>query len=272
MANTTTGGFIADILNAIGYTENALRELDEGDAITVAVPDGTQNALQQIEALLEAERGVFYMSAGGVATYEDRSAIARRRVAQATITDGAVRSEPGFEIDRLINRQTVQRLDNIGETLDEDGFVVEAPPDGIPQVATNAESLRTFGLNDGGTISTPSLETDLQAAGLARYLVNLKGKLREPLTVEVSGPAAYAALGLDLQDRVTVQDDEAGTTGDYHIQRIEHNVTEFGLYHSIVFTLTPRGAEGFIIGADGAAPGSDDYGSVFGSTTDLITY
>ena len=259
MANTTTGGFIADILDAIGYTEAPLRELDEGDSITVAAPDGTQNGLQQIEALLEAERGVFYMSAGGVATYEDRSAIARRRVAQATITDGAVRSEPGFEIDRLINRQTVQRQDAL------DG-------DGIPQVATNAESLRTFGLNDGGTITTAFLETDLQAAGLARYLVNLKGKLREPLTVEVTGPAAYAVLGLDLQDRVTVQDDEAGTTGDYHIQRIEHNVTEFGLYHSIVFTLTPRGAEGFIIGADGAAPGSDDYGSVFGSTTDLITY
>ena len=259
MANTTTGAFIADILDAIGYTENALRELDEGDAITVDAPDGTQNALQQIEALLEAERGVFYMSAGGVATYEDRSAIARRRVAQATITDGAVRSEPGFEIDRLINRQTVQRQN-------------EFEGDGIPQVATNAESLRTYGLNDGGTISTPYLETDLEAAGLARYLVNLKGKLREPLTVEVSGPAAYAVLGLELQDRVTVQDDEAGTTGDYHIQRIEHNVTEFGLYHSIVFTLSPRGAEGFIIGADGAAPGSDDYGSVFGSTTDLITY
>lgn len=258
MANTTTGEFIADILDAIGYTEAPLRELDEGDAITVDAPDGTQNALQQIEALLEAERGVFYMSAGGVATYEDRSAIARRRVAQATITDGAVRSEPGFEIDRLINRQTVQST---------------APDaDGIPQVATNAESLRTYGLNDGGTIATPYLDTNLQAAGLARYLVNLKGKLREPLTVEVSGPAAYAALGLDLQDRVTVQDDEAGTTGDYHIQRIEHNVTEFGLYHSIVFTLSPRGAEGFIIGADGAAPGDDDYGSVFGSTTDLITY
>jgi hypothetical protein len=259
VANTTTGGFIADILDAIGYTEAPLRELDEGDSITVDAPNGTQNGLQQREALLEAERGVFYMSAGGVATYEDRSAIARRRVAQATITDGAVRSEPGFEIDRLINRQTVQRQDAL------DG-------DGIPQAATNAESLRTFGLNDGGTISTPFLETDLQAAGLARYLVNLKGKLREPLTVEVTGPAAYAVLGLDLQDRVTVQDDEAGTTGDYHIQRIEHNVTEFGLYHSIVFTLTPRGAEGFIIGADGAAPGSDDYGSVFGSTTDLITY
>lgn len=258
MANTTTGGFIADILDAIGYTEAPLRELDEGDAITVDAPDGTQNGLQQIEALLEAERGVFYMSAGGVATYEDRSAIARRRVAQATITDGAVRSEPGFEIDRLINRQTVEST--------------SLTSDGIPQVATNAESLRTFGLNDGGTITTPFLETDLQAAGLARYLVNLKGKLREPLTVEVSGPAAYAVLALELQDRVTVQDDEAGTTGDYHIQRIEHNVTEFGLYHSIVFTLTPRGAEGFIIGADGAAPGSENYGSVFGSTTDLITY
>jgi len=257
--STTTGERIADILDAAGWTESALRSLDTGDTITVTAPEGTQTALAQVEALLAAERGVFYIAADGSATYEDRAAIAQRRASSATITDGAVTAEPGFEVDRLVNRQTVTRT-------------VPGGTDGTPQVATNEESLETYGLNDGGTISTPYLTADTDAARLARYLVNLKGELRRPLRVEVTGPAAYACLGLELQDRVTVNDTEANTTGDYHIQRIEHTVGEFGLSHAIRFTLSPRGAEGFIIGAASASPGDADYGSEIGSTTDFIGY
>lgn len=257
--STTTGARIGAILDAVDWTEPGGRDLDTGDTITVAAPEGNQNALQQVEALLEAERGVFYIAADGTATYEARAALAQRRVSSATITDGAVQAEPGFEIDRLVNRQTVQRT-------------VPGGTSGTPQVATNEDSLEVYGLNDGGTISTPYLSNDAAAARLATYLVNLKGQLRQPLRVQVSGEAAYAVLGIELQDRVTVADTESGTTGDYHIQRIEHSVAEFGLSHVITFTLSPRGAEGFIIGADSASPGDPDYGSEIGSTTDLIGY
>jgi len=257
--STTTGARIGSLLDAADWTEPGLRSLDTGDTIEVTAPEGNQNALAQITALLDAERGVFYIAADGTATYEDRAAIAQRRASSATITTGALRAEPGFEIDRLVNRQTVTRT-------------VPGGTNGTPQVATNAASVETYGLNDGGTISSPYLSSDAEAARLARYLVNLKGQLRQPLTVVVSGPAAYDALGLELQDRVTVNDTEAGTSGDYHIQRIQHTVAEFGLSHTITFTLSPRGAEGFIIGAASASPGDADYGSEIGSTTDLIGY
>lgn len=258
MANT--GEVIGALLDAVGWAAPADRALADGDTITFAPVTGDTSALAAITGLLEAERGVFYIARDGVATFEDRNAVARRRVSAAVITDGAVRAEPGFDIERLINRVTVTREDP------DEG-------DGKPQVGTNLDSLRVYGLNDGGTITTPYLATDAQAAQLAKYLVNLKGDLRSPLTVEVSGPAAYATLGLDLQDRVTVQDDEAGTVGDYHIERIEHTVSEFGLYHSIRYTLSPRGFNGFVFsGNDDPQPGDADYGSVFDSTTDLFSY
>ena len=252
----TTGEVIGALLDAVGWAAPADRALDDGDTITFEPVTGDTSALAAITSLLEAERGVFYIARDGVATFEDRNAVARNRVAAAVITDGAVRAEPGFDIERLINRVAVERE---GE--------------GTPQVATNLDSLRIYGLNDGGTITTPYLASDAQAAQLAKYLVNLKGDLRSPLTVEVSGPAAYATLGLDLQDRVTVQDDEAGTVGDYHIERIEHTVAEFGLYHSVRYTRSPRGFNGFVFsGDDDPQPGDADYGSVFDSTTDLFSY
>jgi hypothetical protein len=256
---TTTGDTIAALLDAVGWTQQTLRNLDAGDAINFTAPEGNLNALQQVEALLEAERGVFYIAGDGTATYESRSAITQRRVPLTTITNGALDAEPGFEIDRLVNRQTVQRTD-------------PDDIDGIPQVATNEASLETYGLNDGGTITTPYLASDNQAALLATYLVNLKGQLREPLRVRVEGEDAYAVLGIELQDRVLVADNESGTTGDYHIERIEHTVSEFGLSHSITFTLSPRGLEGIVFSADSASPGEPDYGSVFDSTTDRFTY
>lgn len=261
----TTGQVIGALLDAVGWAAPADRALADGDTITFEPVTGDTSALAAITELLEAERGVFYIARDGVATFEDRNAVARRRVSAAVITDGAVRAEPGFDIERLINRVSVQRLDPTAE-FDED-------KEGTPQVATNLDSLRIYGLNDGGTIATPYLATDAQAAQLAKYLVNLKGDLRSPLTVEVSGPAAYATLGLDLQDRVTVQDDEAGTVGDYHIERIEHTVSEFGLYHAIRYTLSPRGFNGFVFsGDDDPQPGDADYGSEFDSTTDLFSY
>lgn len=246
--STTTGEVIAALLDAVNWTDPDGRLLDVGDTITGQNADGTKTALSLVEELLEAERGVFYISGAGVATYESRDAIAQRRTSEGTITNGALRSDPGFEVDRLINRQTVQRT-------------VPGGTDGTPQTAKNETSIQTYGLSDGGSLSTPYLSSDEAALRLATYLARLKGQPEQPIQVELNGPDAYPWLGLELQDRVSVDDTIGGTVLDGHVQGIEHEISMSGLNHTLTLTLSKRGPEAFIIGE-----------SEIGSTTDLLGY
>jgi len=244
----TTGDVIAALLDSVNWTDPDLRSLDAGDTITQQNADGSKTCLSLIEELLEAERGVFHIAADGTATYESRDAIALRRTSQGTITNGALKSDPGFEVDRLVNRQTVQRT-------------VPGGTDGIPQTAKDETSIQTYGMSDGGSLSTPYLSSDEAALRLATYLARLKGQPEQPVEVELNGPDAYPWLGIELQSRVTVNDTLGGTSLDGHIQGIEHTISMSGLNHTVRLTLSKRGPEAFIIGE-----------SVFGSTADLLGY
>lgn len=243
MANTTTGQVIGDVLDAVNWTDPDLRSLDVGDTFPAQTYDGSKTALAIIEELLEAERGVLYVKGSSVVTYESRTALAERRTSLGTITSGAVRSDPGFEVDRLINRQTVQRNG------------------GTPQTAKDDASIQLYGLSDAGTLTSAYIDNDSTALRLATYLAKLKGQPEKPIAIELNSSDAYPWLGLELQDRVTVDDPLGGTQVDGHIQGIEHEISMSGLSHTVTFTLSKRGAEALIIGS-----------STIGSITDLIGY
>jgi hypothetical protein len=255
--STTTGAFIGRLLDAIDFNDPTLRRggitstgtrnttLDTGDTITVSSPTGDRSALQLIEELLEAERGVFYISGGGIATYEERDSRAHRTSSAATITDAAVKSNPGFQLDKLVNRQTVSRKDP-----------ATGNDTGTPQTASNDVSIGLFGVSSGSSISSQYLPTDGQALALASYIVNLRSDFETPVVVELDGGDATALtqqLTRELQDRVTVNDTVAGTSGDYIIEAVEHEITDGGNRFITRFTLSKYGTAAILFAADAAS-------------------
>jgi len=208
---TTTGGAIGLLLDAVGFPGGASRSLQIGDSITFSA-DGSATALGMIAGLLLAERGQFFISAGGVATYLDRHAQNRSPYtsSQATIADGMRAIAPGFDLEQVRNRATV------------------TSEGGTPQAHEDAASVAEYNYSDYGPITSPYLGTDAKALSLAKYLV-LKRKDGVPpvryLDLENGDAATFEALlARELGDRITATDDASGTDGDYHILRIEHRI------------------------------------------------
>jgi hypothetical protein len=245
-AVTTTGARIAQLLDAIDFTDPTLRRggiesdgtrntsgLDLGDTITVSSADGSKSALQLIEELLNAERGVFYIAGDGSATYEQRVSRAHRTTSSATLTDAAIKSDPGFQLDKLVNRQTVSRLDPAT------GNAV-----GRPQTASDEVSIGLFGVSSGPDISTQFLSGDGPGFALASYIVTLRSDFETPVVVELDAgdPTSLTQqLERELQDRVTINDTVIGTSGDYIIEAVEHEISEGGNRFITRFTLSRYG-------------------------------
>jgi hypothetical protein len=256
-ATTTTGARIGQLLNAIDFTDPTLRRggikndgtrnttgLDVGDTVTVSPADGSKSALAMIQELLVAERGVFYIAGDGSATYEERDSRAHRTTSSATVTNAAISSDPGFQLDKLINRQTVSRLDP-----------ATGNATGRPQTASEEVSIGLFGVSSGSEISTQFLSGDAQAFSLASYIVGLRSDFETPVVVELDAgdPTSLAQqLVRELQDRVTVNDTVIGTTGDYIIEAVEHEISEGGNRFITRFTLSRYGVEAITFAADAA--------------------
>ncbi len=256
-ASSTTGARIGAILDAVDFTDPALRRggiqadgtrnttgLDVGDTITVSSPDGSKSALALIEELLDAERGVFYIAGDGSATYEERDSRAHRKTSSATLTDAAIKSDPGFQLDKLINRQTVSRIDP-----------ATGSATGRPQTASNEVSISLFGVSSGSDISTQFIATDGQAIALASYIVSLRSDFETPVVVELDAGDATSLtqqLERELQDRVTINDSVIGTSGDYIIEAVEHEISEGGNRFITRFTLSRYGVEAIAFAADAA--------------------
>jgi hypothetical protein len=197
-----------------------------------------------IQELLVAERGVFYIAGDGSATYEERNSRAHRTTSSATVTNAAISSDPGFQLDKLINRQTVSRLDP-----------ATGNATGRPQTASEEVSIGLFGVSSGSEISTQFLSGDAQAFSLASYIVGLRSDFETPVVVELDAgdPTSLTQqLERELQDRVTVNDTVIGTTGDYIIEAVEHEISEGGNRFITRFTLSRYGVEAITFAADAA--------------------
>ncbi|MFZ9987493.1 MAG: hypothetical protein ACO3HV_07065 [Candidatus Nanopelagicales bacterium] len=276
-ASGTTGGRISQLLDAIDFNDRTnfwqggiqadgtrlTGALDTGDTITIGNADGSKSALAIIQDLLEAERGVFYISKDGKATYEERNSRARRTSSTATLTTYALTSQPGFEFDQLVNRQSVTRQFQTGAAATSPNTLAS----GTTQVAQNSASARLFGLVDGSELTSEYIASDTQAANLAQFIVNIRSSFVAPVTIEMDGGPAAAVtqmLSVELQDRVTVTDATAGTSGDYIIEGIETEITDGGNRFTVTFTLSDYGPPAFVFGSSTQA--------VFAPPDGTVTY
>ncbi|MGH2962309.1 MAG: hypothetical protein ACRDL3_08970, partial [Solirubrobacterales bacterium] len=221
---TTTGAALGLILDAVKWTEPAMRRLDPGDTIPDFSSDGTDTALTLIAKLLEAERGVVFIDKDGVAVYEDRNAWATK-TKRVTI-DAAMRAlGPGFSLETVKNRARVTR------------------EGGVQQEYVDQPSADEFGYADHPELTSPYLASDEQALDLATYLVN---RTKDPvgplwqLEIDARSPELLdAILTIRLQDWIEVVQAPSGTAGDYIVEQIVEELDERGL-HKATYTLSER--------------------------------
>lgn len=231
LGGTTTGAAIGRVLDAAGWSLGAYRSLAVGDSIPDFSADGTKTGLSLIEDLLAAERGVFFVSAGGVATYLDRYAgnTAPRDVVQTTIAGAALALSPAVSLENVRNSASVTRTQS-----------------GTTQTYVDAPSIDRYGLAEAGSVQTPYLNSDDQALALASWIV---GRFREPTPrnryldlVPRDAATQTALLVRDVQDHVRVTEAGAQTDGEFDIVGVSHTVQGGGLDHRASWVLSRRSA------------------------------
>lgn len=201
---TNTGEAIGLILDSMLFTGPSFRNLQVGDTIPDFSAGGSAKASDLVSKLLEAERGIFFASRSGVATYYDRHNPDRvSSKGQITVTGS---SSPGTSADNVRNRARVTR------------------EGGVQQEWLDQDSVDRFGYSDWPEVSTPYLNSDTEALGLAKELVR-QGK--DPIsnlwsfeTAGVDETTLQLLATLELQDKVELTQAQIG--GEYIIENITH--------------------------------------------------
>lgn len=245
---TTTGAAIGKVLDGAGWTDPQARSLDAGDPIPSFSAEGDKTALDLIAGLLVAERGVFYIDAAGRAVYRSRHSRMKGSVA-ATIASEMKALTPGLDLRRIRNRATVKRTQN--------GYVA---------VAGNASSQSKLGIRDADTVDTGYLTSDADADRLAYFIVTQLSTPRPPMrNLKIDNRTATIlghCLARDLGDRVSVSEAAGDSSGEFLIEKINHQIGRRGRGHDTAWTLQRTlGYRPFIIGQ-----------STIGSTLERIVY
>ncbi len=233
---------IGRVLDAVYWTNPAMRLLVAGDDITGFSADGTVSALDLIASLLVIDPGgMFFIDGRGRATYKSRHTIMLQ--GGAVTLDGTMSAlGSGTSSDNIENRATVTSTG------------------GTAQVATNVVSSHDYGIRDGQSVETDLLFSDGHADALARELVRLKGTPDAPmwgLELKNRTTAVQAhILSRELGQRLTVSEEGGGTSGEFVIQQMSHTLSHRGKIHFATYGLTLRDDQTpFVIGTsvfDGA--------------------
>jgi hypothetical protein len=211
------------ILNAMRWTDPAMMSIGLQDTLPSPYTraNGTLSALALIEESLIANRGYFYMAAGGAVTYRTRNQIIQS-VSRGTISKKMRAAPSGVDGSRVVNRWTVTRVDMAGNPIGGSTPQVAAVP-------TTDPSYLRYGYVDG-SITTSYLLDDNHALGLAQYMVAItKSPIGIGWQVPIVPPDVATLdqlLTFDLGDRVTLTVDPllwAAYTGDHIIQQIRHD-------------------------------------------------
>jgi hypothetical protein len=220
---TTTGAAIGLILDAVELSDPSMRALDTGDTIPDFEADGSKTGLELIQDLLQAERGVFYISGDGLATY--RSRLSRLTAPSTATFDHRVTAiEPGVDFDAAKTRVTVTRVDAAGTAT----YTGTATSSGA--------SYQKLGYSDLPEIRTPYLISDAQADELASWILAQVQTPTPPMYgFKIDGRDSdllEQILDRDLVDRITANTPRGNTQGEYHIDRLTINVDAKGLMAS----------------------------------------
>lgn len=205
----TEGAAIGLVLDAAGWTDPELRDLDDGVTLADFSADGTQAGLALIAGIVQVGLGLFFVRGDGVVRYKSRETRFAPQAAVATLDGSLITgARPRKSVDQVRNRITVTRSG------------------GTPQTATDDESRRAYGWRDATAIESAYFVTDADALSLAQLTVLLYGRPREACRVveliNRDDESIVLQLTLELGDRVTVQETSGGTDVEGEIVGIQH--------------------------------------------------
>jgi hypothetical protein len=206
------------VLDDIGWPV-ALMDLDAGQstmAATGAFSVGT-NAIDHIFSVCDSERGQFFITGAGVATFHDRHArfVSPYTVSQATFGDDAPENiyrmiEPSYDDEFIYNTVIIQRTG------------------GSAQTATDSTSATTYGKR---SLSSTGLfmSTDADALSCAQYLLaqykdaSLRTRRLVIYPQRDEANLFPKVLGYDIGTRITLRLNQASLDKDYHIEGNTHD-------------------------------------------------
>ena len=229
----TTGTSIGVALDSASWPAG-LRDLATGQStITPSYTD--QSVLSQIQGIgIDNEAGLVYMSGAGEVVFQDRHTRLKTpyTVSQGTFTDTDALVDVAAErpVRDIANEVKVTHATGSVTVSDATSQAAKGPR----RLAINAGFLDASTAADRAswTLSTKKDEQD-------RPVIGIVGN--------ASGTLMTQALARDLSDRVTITDAGAktGINAVFHIERIEHSISNGGTLHTVRWQLSPADASGF---------------------------
>jgi len=205
--------------------------------VALQATDLAGNGVTQIAEVVDAEGGAFWYDGDGVAVFEDRASLvtnARSNTSQVTFSDSAVYFRDAVPVsgdDLIANDVTFER------------------EGGVPQRATDATSIATFGPFALSKTRLPALD-DLDMLAAAEFnLARFKDPQRsiEAFTIDPVGAGSLMwphALGRRIRDRVTINatPQRSGITwsGDAFVEGVAHSIRQHSW--STTFAFSPAAA------------------------------
>ena len=236
LTSQTVGYIIGAILDAVGWTDPVLRDIDSGGStIPSWEATGASTALTLVENLLQIDLGAVFVDGDGVVTYQTRNARYANGTPVATLSGSLVGGlKTSISVRSIINGQTVQRTG------------------GTAQTATDEASRLARGYRDGAAIESAYLESDTQALSLARWVVAVNATPRPPARgvrlINRDETTLLQQLSREIGDLVTVSEPVGGTSFNGRIQAIEHTISEAGKVHETTLAVQKVTVSAFTIG------------------------
>ena len=228
-----TGTSIGVALDSASWPAG-LRDLATGQStITPSYTD--QSVLSQIQGIgIDNEAGLVYMSGAGKVVFQDRHTRLKTpyTVSQGTFTDTDALVDVAAErpVRDIANEVKVTHATGSVTATDATSQAAKGPR----RLAINAGFLDASTAADRAswTLSTKKDEQD-------RPVIGIVGNASATLMTQ--------ALARDLSDRVTITDAGArtGINAAFHIERIEHSISNGGTLHTVRWQLSPADASGF---------------------------
>ena len=225
-AGLTTGECIGLVLDAVGWTDENLRQLGYGDIVggTFGPFTGDTSALQIIQDLLVTERGEFYHGRDGVVRYFYRHARAVRE--SGFLLDGAVAgATPAADLTNVRNKAIVTATGSGTATWSDEPSITNFGPSEV-------------------VLESSYLVSSAQAQSLAQWLVTNNKTAQPPLrAVEFVANSDYGrlfvALTMEIGDRIAVADSAVNLDQrEFFIEGIEHEISNGGHLQRTSFTLS----------------------------------
>lgn len=228
-----TGTSIGVALDSASWPAG-LRDLATGQStITPSYTD--QSVLSQIQGIgIDNEAGLVYMSGAGKVVFQDRHTRLKTpyTVSQGTFTDTDALVDVAAErpVRDIANEVKVTHATGSVTATDATSQAAKGPR----RLAINAGFLDASTAADRAswTLSTKKDEQD-------RPVIGIVGNASATLMTQ--------ALARDLSDRVTITDAGArtGINAAFHIERIEHSISNGGTLHTVRWQLSPADGAGF---------------------------